>query len=96
MGKNVIPVISYLSAHGSCNELSAISRIGFKNIVCIEAGGPTPGVGCAGRGIVTTFELPGMKWKPFDFYKPDFVFYDVLGDVVCGGFCNALKKWLCR
>lgn len=57
---------------------------GFGGVQCIEAGGPRPGVGCAGRGIITTFELlQKLKVAPEEF---DVVLYDVLGDVVCGGF----------
>lgn len=63
---------------------------GYCGVACIEAGGPEPGVGCAGRGILTTFEVLeklGIKEIPFDI-----VLYDVLGDVVCGGFAVPLRK----
>jgi nitrogenase iron protein NifH len=90
-GKETVSVIKYLQEHGSCESLDEIANIGFKNIVCFEAGGPTPGVGCAGRGIVTTFELLD-ELEAFDVYQPDFVFYDVLGDVVCGGFAMPMRN----
>jgi nitrogenase iron protein NifH len=64
---------------------------GYSNILCTECGGPTPGVGCAGRGIITAFELLD-KFKVFEKEKPDVVLYDVLGDVVCGGFAMPLRK----
>ena len=58
---------------------------GYKGILCVEAGGPTPGMGCAGRGIIAALEKLEQKGA-YETYKPDVVFYDVLGDVVCGGF----------
>ncbi len=90
-GKETVSVIQYLQDHGGCDALDEIANIGFKNIVCFEAGGPTPGIGCAGRGIVTTFELLD-ELEAFDVYQPDFVFYDVLGDVVCGGFAMPMRN----
>ncbi len=54
-----------------------------KNL-CVEAGGPTPGIGCAGRGIITAFDKL-EELEAYEIYKPDVVLYDVLGDVVCGG-----------
>ncbi len=59
--------------------------VGAEGVLCVEAGGPTPGVGCAGRGIIAA--LDKLKEKgAYEIYKPDIVLYDVLGDVVCGGF----------
>ena len=64
---------------------------GFGGVFCVEAGGPTPGSGCAGRGIITAFEiLDGLN--AFEIYRPDYVFYDVLGDVVCGGFAMPIRQ----
>ena len=60
-------------------------KIGYKGIVCVEAGGPTPGLGCAGRGIITALEKL-EETGAYEKYQPDVVLYDVLGDVVCGGF----------
>jgi nitrogenase iron protein len=63
---------------------------GFGGVLCIEAGGPRPGVGCAGRGIITTFELlQKLHVNPAEF---DVVLYDVLGDVVCGGFGVPMRR----
>ncbi|MDC7239156.1 MAG: nitrogenase iron protein NifH [Spirochaetales bacterium] len=90
-GKETVPVIEYLRQHGGCDSLDEIVTWGYKNIACFEAGGPTPGTGCAGRGIVTTFELLD-DLEMFETYDPDFVFYDVLGDVVCGGFAMPIRK----
>lgn len=63
---------------------------GYGNVACVEAGGPEPGVGCAGRGIITTFEVLevlGVKASLFDI-----TLYDVLGDVVCGGFAVPIRN----
>jgi len=90
-GRETVSVIRYLEQNGSCDRLEDIANIGFGGVVCFEAGGPTPGVGCAGRGIVTTFELLD-ELEAFRVYEPDFVLYDVLGDVVCGGFAMPMRN----
>ena len=64
---------------------------GFNGILCTEAGGPTPGIGCAGRGIITAFEKL-EELEAFETYNPDIVLYDVLGDVVCGGFAMPIRQ----
>jgi len=64
---------------------------GFAGVLCAECGGPTPGVGCAGRGIIASFEKLEFL-KAYEIYQPDVVLYDVLGDVVCGGFAMPLRK----
>lgn len=66
---------------------------GWKGILCVEAGGPEPAVGCAGRGIILAVELL-RQIGAFDTYRPDVVIYDVLGDVVCGGFGMPLRQGL--
>lgn len=63
---------------------------GYGGVVCVEAGGPTPGLGCAGRGIIAALEKLAEKGA-YDVYQPDIVFYDVLGDVVCGGFSMPMR-----
>ncbi len=68
---------------------------GYLNILCAECGGPTPGVGCAGRGIISAFETL-EKLQVFEREQPDIVLYDVLGDVVCGGFAMPLRKGYAR
>lgn len=72
-------------------ELSDICMEGYGGVICVEAGGPVPGFGCAGRGIITALEKLEKKGA-YDVYKPDIVFYDVLGDVVCGGFSMPMRK----
>ena len=60
-------------------------------MLCIETGGPTPGLGCAGRGIIATFNLL-EDLELFEREQPDVVLYDVLGDVVCGGFAAPIRE----
>ncbi|MDR2499989.1 MAG: nitrogenase iron protein [Treponema sp.] len=75
------------------NEVNAHEVIyqGFNGIYCVEAGGPAPGVGCAGRGIITAVELFKQQ-RIFEELDLDFVIYDVLGDVVCGGFAVPIRE----
>jgi nitrogenase iron protein NifH len=90
-GHPVEPVMSRLRAGDSAPELKDISRVGFGGVLCIETGGPTPGLGCAGRGIIATFNLLD-DLKLLETYLPDVVLYDVLGDVVCGGFAVPVRE----
>ncbi|MDY5015916.1 MAG: nitrogenase iron protein NifH [Eubacteriales bacterium] len=71
-------------------ELSDMAVEGFGGVICVEAGGPTPGLGCAGRGIIAALEKLEQKGA-YEVYKPDVVIYDVLGDVVCGGFTMPMR-----
>jgi len=64
---------------------------GFAGIYCVEAGGPAPGVGCAGRGIITAVELLKQQ-RVFEELDLDIIIYDVLGDVVCGGFAVPIRE----
>ncbi|WP_058269925.1 nucleotide-binding protein [Olsenella massiliensis] len=91
-GKALRPVMDYL--RGEDEEppsLADISRVGFGGVLCIETGGPTPGLGCAGRGIIATFNLL-EELRLFETYEPDVVLFDVLGDVVCGGFAAPIRE----
>ncbi|HHI30120.1 nitrogenase iron protein [Methanosarcinales archaeon ex4572_44] len=72
-------------------QLGEIIHEGFNGILTIEAGGPEPGVGCAGRGILTAINMI-KEHGAFEQYKPDIVIYDVLGDVVCGGFAAPVRE----
>ncbi len=88
----VMPVMNYVREYDKEPErLDEIVKEGFGGILCIETGGPTPGLGCAGRGIITTFHLL-EELELFETYKPDVVLYDVLGDVVCGGFAAPIRE----
>jgi nitrogenase iron protein NifH len=64
---------------------------GFNGVYCVEAGGPAPGVGCAGRGIITAVEQL-KQLRVFEDLRIDVVIYDVLGDVVCGGFAVPIRE----
>ena len=91
-GHPVQPVMDYIREHDEEPEqIEEIAQEGFGGIVCIETGGPTPGLGCAGRGIITTFSLL-EELELFETYRPDVVLYDVLGDVVCGGFAAPIRE----
>lgn len=70
--------------------LQDIVTEGELGVLCVEAGGPVPGVGCAGRGIITAFEKL-KELEAYEIYQPDIVLYDVLGDVVCGGFAMPIR-----
>jgi nitrogenase iron protein NifH len=91
-GNPVQPVMDYLREFDEEPEtIGQIAKEGFGGVLCIETGGPTPGLGCAGRGIITTFSLL-EELELFETYKPDVVLYDVLGDVVCGGFAAPIRE----
>lgn len=70
-------------------ELDDVRRYGFGNISCVESGGPEPGVGCAGRGVITSINFLEENGAYQDL---DYVSYDVLGDVVCGGFAMPIRE----
>ena len=83
-------VLDTLREEGEDIELDAIMKKGFNGIRCVESGGPEPGVGCAGRGIITSI---GMLENLGAYTEDlDYVFYDVLGDVVCGGFAMPIRE----
>ena len=91
-GRAQQPVMEYIRDHGDdITSIDEISEIGYGDILCIETGGPTPGLGCAGRGIIATFNML-EELELFETVKPDVVMYDVLGDVVCGGFAAPIRE----
>jgi nitrogenase iron protein NifH len=83
-------VLDTIREEGEDVELEAIMKDGFGGTRCVESGGPEPGVGCAGRGIITSIGLLENLGAYTD--DLDFVFYDVLGDVVCGGFAMPIRE----
>lgn len=83
-------VLDTLRDVGDDVELDSILREGYKGTRCVESGGPEPGVGCAGRGIITSIGLLENLGAYTD--DLDYVFYDVLGDVVCGGFAMPIRE----
>lgn len=91
-GQPLRPVMDYLRQEDEePDSIGQISKVGFGGVLCIETGGPTPGLGCAGRGIIATFSLL-EDLRLFETWKPDVVLYDVLGDVVCGGFAAPIRE----
>ncbi len=72
-------------------SLDDILCSGYQNVVCVETGGPSPGLGCAGRSVIAALEKLQEKGA-YEQYHPDIVFYDVLGDVVCGGFSMPMRR----
>ncbi len=94
-GRRQASVLDALREVGAENvKLEDVMQIGFGGIKCVEAGGPEPGVGCAGRGIITAINLLEEDGAYTD--DLDFVFYDVLGDVVCGGFAMPMREGKAR
>lgn len=90
-GRTIATALDYLRrTPPEMRRLEAIVHEGFADVACVEAGGPEPGVGCAGRGILSTFEL--LEQLGIERLRHDFVLYDVLGDVVCGGFAVPLRE----
>jgi len=85
-------VLDTLREEGEDVELDDILKEGFKGTMCTESGGPEPGVGCAGRGIITSINLLEQLGAYTDDKKLDYAFYDVLGDVVCGGFAMPIRE----
>ncbi len=87
-------VLDTLREEGDDIELDLVMKEGFSGIKCVESGGPEPGVGCAGRGIITSINL----LERLGAYEADldYVFYDVLGDVVCGGFAMPIREGKAR
>ncbi len=83
-------VLDTLREEGDGVELDRILKEGYKGTRCVESGGPEPGVGCAGRGIITSIGLLENLGAYTD--DLDYVFYDVLGDVVCGGFAMPIRE----
>ncbi len=90
-GKAIMTALDYMkSTPATIQRLDRVLHTGYNGIVCAEAGGPEPGVGCAGRGILSTFAL--FERLGLDMDSFDLVLYDVLGDVVCGGFAVPLRR----
>ncbi|HEX2905684.1 MAG TPA: nitrogenase iron protein [Phototrophicaceae bacterium] len=85
-------VLDTLRTEGDGVELEAITKEGFKGVVCVESGGPEPGVGCAGRGIITSINMLEQLGAYEANGVLDYAFYDVLGDVVCGGFAMPIRE----
>ena len=90
-GKPQNTVMDTLRDEGEENvTIDKVLKIGYCDIRCVESGGPEPGVGCAGRGVITAINM----MEELGAYDPelDFTFFDVLGDVVCGGFAMPMRE----
>jgi nitrogenase iron protein NifH len=83
-------VLETMRKNGEDIDLGLVLKTGFSSIKCVESGGPEPGVGCAGRGIITAINL--LEQRGAYTADLDYVLYDVLGDVVCGGFAMPIRE----
>lgn len=90
-GKRIPTVLDLTRQKGNKLTLEEVVFEGVFGVKCVEAGGPVPGIGCAGRGIINALETL-KKLGAYEVYQPDVVIYDVLGDVVCGGFSMPMRK----
>lgn len=90
-GKALKTVLESILEKAETTELSDIVGQSESGVLLVEAGGPRPGMGCAGRGIITAFEKL-KELEAYEVFKPDIVLYDVLGDVVCGGFAMPIRE----
>ena len=90
-GEPVPTVLNLYKEKKQSLQLEDMVRIGYNGVICVEAGGPTPGLGCAGRGIITALEKL-KETGAYETYQPDVILYDVLGDVVCGGFTMPMRN----
>jgi len=84
-------VLDTLREEGEDVELDDIRKLGYGGTWCVESGGPEPGVGCAGRGIITSINMLESLGAYEESEELDYAFYDVLGDVVCGGFAMPIR-----
>ena len=89
-GSGMTTVLDLVRERKNDFSLEDMVREGYGGVICVEAGGPTPGLGCAGRGIIAALEKLKEKGA-YERYQPDVVIYDVLGDVVCGGFSMPMR-----
>lgn len=84
-------VLDTLREEGEDVVFEDIVKVGYANVSCTESGGPEPGVGCAGRGIITSINMLEQLGAYDEDKGLDYAFYDVLGDVVCGGFAMPIR-----
>ncbi len=91
-GLSQATVLDTLREEGEDVELDDVCLKGYAGTTCVESGGPEPGVGCAGRGIITSINLLEQLGAYKQEKELDYVFYDVLGDVVCGGFAMPIRE----
>lgn len=90
-GKKMPTVLELIQQKKKAFSLEEMYLEGDGGVICVEAGGPEPGMGCAGRGIISALQTLEEKGA-YEKFQPDVVIYDVLGDVVCGGFSMPMRK----
>ena len=90
-GQQLTTVLELVRSGNLNPKLEDMVLEGYGGVLCVEAGGPTPGLGCAGRGIIAALEKLEAAGA-YEVYRPDVVLYDVLGDVVCGGFTMPMRS----
>lgn len=90
-GERIPTVLHQEREKGKGIALADVVHESACGVICAESGGPVPGVGCAGRGVINALETL-KKLGAYEIYQPDVVIYDVLGDVVCGGFSMPMRK----
>lgn len=90
-GQQLTTVLELVRGGNLSPKLEDMVLEGYGGVLCVEAGGPTPGLGCAGRGIIAALEKLEATGA-YEVYRPDVVLYDVLGDVVCGGFTMPMRS----
>ena len=90
-GQRLTTVLELVRDGNLSPKLEDMVLEGYGGVLCVEAGGPTPGLGCAGRGIIAALEKLEAAGA-YEVYRPDVVLYDVLGDVVCGGFTMPMRS----
>lgn len=90
-GQQLTTVLKLVRGGNLSPKLEDMVLEGYGGVLCVEAGGPTPGLGCAGRGIIAALEKLEAAGA-YEVYRPDVVLYDVLGDVVCGGFTMPMRS----
>ena len=90
-GARIPAVLDVLASSPQLTSASAVLHPGRHQIVCCESGGPEPGLGCGGRGVARTLEFLG-EMEVIETGRYDVVMFDVLGDVVCGGFAAPLRQ----
>jgi nitrogenase iron protein NifH len=94
-GGSYIPTVLDLLRDGGAVDSHEAVFTGYGGVYCAEAGGPAPGVGCAGRGIITAVQLLKQQ-RVFEELDLDYIIYDVLGDVVCGGFAMPIREGIAK
>ena len=90
-GQQLTTVLELVRSGNLSPKLEDMVLEGYGGVLCVEAGGPTPGLGCPGRGIIAALEKLEAAGA-YEVYRPDVVLYDVLGDVVCGGFTMPMRS----